>query len=205
MSTTIPLFPLSNALFPAGVMHLRIFEVRYLDMIKKCIANGTEFGVVALVDGQEVRSPEGRETFVSTGTMARVDEWRTPMPAVVTLTCIGTTRFELGASEQLKYGLWMGHATPIEDDPIVAVPEDLQPCADALGRWIAKMQRRGVPAAQMPIAPPFRLDESGWVADRWCELLPMPPEKKGRLLSCQDPISRLEQVYDLLADRGLMP
>ena len=60
---TIPLFPLSNALFPAGVLHLRIFEVRYLDMIRRCIADGSEFGVVGLLSGQEVRTPEGVETL----------------------------------------------------------------------------------------------------------------------------------------------
>ena len=64
---TIPLFPLSNALFPAGVLHLRIFEVRYLDMIRRCIADGSEFGVVALLAGNEVRSPEGHETLAGVG------------------------------------------------------------------------------------------------------------------------------------------
>ncbi|MCH1998346.1 LON peptidase substrate-binding domain-containing protein, partial [Achromobacter xylosoxidans] len=76
---TIPLFPLSNALFPAGVLHLRIFEVRYLDMIRRCIADGTEFGVVALLAGNEVRSPEGQEVLADVGTLARIDAWDAPM------------------------------------------------------------------------------------------------------------------------------
>jgi Lon protease-like protein len=203
--STIPLFPLSHVLFPAGVMHLRIFEVRYLDMIKKCIANGTEFGVVALLSGQEIRTPTGHETFVTTGTMARIDQWAAPMPAVFTLVCSGTTRFELGSAQKSRYGLWLGEASPIAPDAIRAVPEDLQACADALGKLIAELQHKGIPVAEMPIAPPFRLDESGWVADRWSELLPIAAEKKAALLAVRDPIMRLEQVFDMLTDRGLLP
>ncbi len=79
----IPLFPLSNALFPAGVLHLRIFEVRYLDMIRRCIVDGSEFGVVGLLSGQEVRTPEGVEILAPVGTMARIDAWDEALPWVL--------------------------------------------------------------------------------------------------------------------------
>ena len=69
----IALFPLSNALFPAGVLNLRIFEVRYLDLIRRCLADGTEFGVVPLLAGNEVRSPHTPEVLASVGTLARID------------------------------------------------------------------------------------------------------------------------------------
>src|SRR5690606_1549958 len=69
----IPLFPLGNALFPAGVLTLQVFEVRYLDIVKKCIANQSEFGVVVLLSGREIRTPEGQETLAGVGTMARID------------------------------------------------------------------------------------------------------------------------------------
>lgn len=202
---TIPLFPLGNALFPAGIMRLRIFEVRYLDMIKHCIATGEAFGVVALVQGKEVRTPDGNEQFVSVGTMARIQSWSSPMPAVLMLTCVGTTRFELTTRSQQKYGLWTGDASPLPDDPVVAIPEDLQPGANALGKLIAELQRQGTHADEMPIAAPYRLDESGWVADRWCELLPIEPARQAELLGLRDPIMRLEIVNDMLGDQGLMP
>jgi Lon protease-like protein len=202
---SIPLFPLGNALYPAGVLHLRIFEVRYLDMIKKCIANKTEFGVVALLSGHEVRTPEGTETLAEVGTMARIDEWSAPMPGLLQLRCSGTTRFRLEASRQLKHGLWMGDAVAIADDPVVDIPDNLQPTANALGKLIADLQQHGVPGMQMPIAPPFRLDESAWVANRWCEMLPMPPQQKEHLLALEDPVARLEQIQEVLTGRGLMP
>ncbi len=199
----IPLFPLSNALFPAGVVHLRIFEVRYLDMIRRSIAQGTEFGVVGLLAGSEVRSPEGVETLSPVGTMARVDAWEAPMPALLEIRCTGTSRFRLVSSEVAKYGLWMGEAEPIPDDPPAPVPAAMQASADALGRLVAQWQQDGVPADRMPLAPPFRLDDCGWVANRWCELLPLPPDDKATLLGLTDPVARLAAIQDVLRGQGL--
>ncbi len=199
----IPLFPLSNALFPAGVLHLRIFEVRYLDMIRRCIADGSEFGVVGLLSGQEVRTPEGVETLAPVGTMARIADWDAPMPALLELRCIGTSRFRLLSSEVAKYGLWMGQAEPIPDDPPALVPAAMQASADALGRLVAQWQQDGVSPERMPLGPPFRLDDSGWVADRWCELLPLPPDDKAALLAMTDPVARLAAIQDVLRGQGL--
>jgi len=200
----IPLFPLGTTLFPAGVLSLRVFEVRYLDMVKKCLAQGSEFGVVPLLRGSEVRTPQGVEVLAGTGTMARIEQCDAPMPGLLQLRCIGTVRFHLAYSEQRQYGLWVGETLPIPDDPVQPVPEALQASANALGKLIADLQKEGVPPARMPIAPPFRLDESGWVADRWSELLPLPVERKQELLALEDPVARLEFVHAALLERGLL-
>jgi Lon protease-like protein len=202
---TIPLFPLSNALFPAGVMHLRIFEVRYLDMIRRCIADGTEFGVVALLAGNEVRSPDGTETLAPIGTLARIDTWDAPMPALLQLRCVGTSRFRLVSSQLAKYGLWTGRIELVPDDPPVPIPASLQPSANALGRLVAGLQRQGGDAASKPIVPPYRLDECGWVADRWCELLSLSQAEKARLLGLADPLARLSAIHAALDGQGWLP
>src|SRR5690606_32201307 len=99
----IPLFPLSRALYPEGILHLRVFEIRYLDMVKQCIAEQSEFGVVPLLAGNEVRTPEGKEVLADFGTMAKIERWDVPMPGLMQLRCVGTTRFRLLSSEQRKY------------------------------------------------------------------------------------------------------
>lgn len=200
----IPLFPLGNPLFPDGVMHLQIFEVRYLDMIKKSIANDTPFGVVPLLSGREVRTPESGEVLASAGTLARIDEWAAPMAGLMQLRCSGTQRFRLTSTEQGKFGLWMGEAELIDAEPVAPVPEPLMPTVNALGKLIADMQHRGVPGSQMPIGAPYRLDEAGWVANRWCELLPLPVQESQALLLESDPVARLEQVQTFMNDRGLL-
>lgn len=200
----IPLFPLGRALFPDGVLHLRVFEVRYLDMIRRCIEEGSEFGVVGLLEGREVRSPEGVERLGSAGTMARIDAWHAPMPALIHLRCIGTTPFELTDSRQEKYGLWVGNAAALAADTPMPVPPALQACADALGRLIANLQQDGTPPEAMPLGAPFRLDECGWVADRWGELLPLTAVQRQNLLKMRDPGARLDKVQHYLRMHGVL-
>jgi Lon protease-like protein len=203
--TTIPLFPLGNALFPDGIMHLRIFEVRYLDMIGKCIADGSSFGVVPLLEGREVRTPQGGEVLAGAGTLARIMESAAPMPGLLQIVCAGTSRFRLLSTTQGKYGLWTGEIEILPDDSPQDIPPALQPAADALGALIADLQRRGTPSALMPIVPPFRLDECGWVADRWGEILPLPAAAKQDLLMTAAPAQRLAQIHAILKVRGLLP
>jgi len=202
---TLPLFPLGTVLCPDGVLSLQIFEVRYLEMIRQCIANDSGFGVVGLTQGSEVRTPEGGESFVHIGTIAHVRLSESPMPALIHVRCTGTQRFRLHGFEQGKYGLWMGQAERLADDAVVAIPAALQDAANALGRLIASWQKDGVSPTAMPLDPPYRLDEAGWVANRWCELLPMPITDKADLLAENDPVDRLQSVRDVLAQRGLLP
>lgn len=203
MNTT-PLFPLGRALYPEGVLHLRIFEIRYLDMIKQCIADQSSFGVVPLLAGHEVRTPEGKEVLADFGTMARIEQWDAPMPGLLQLRCVGTTRFRLVASEQRKYGLWVGQVEPLADDPVVPIPAALQPAANTLGRLIAELQQQRAAGPGLPIEPPFRLDECGWVANRWAEMLPLLPPQQRHLLADDDPESRLDQIQDILKRRKLL-
>lgn len=201
---TIPLFPLGSALFPDGRLPLQIFEVRYLDMINKCIANGTSFGVVALTSGHEVRKPGMAESFVPVGTLARIKEWSAPVQGLLRISCSGTTRFRITSKEQLKHGLWMAQVEPLESDQSIAVPEELQNTVTALMNLLASLKNHAIPESEIPVAAPFRLDDCGWVANRWSEMLPMGVEQKQNLLALDNPVLRLELIQDLLSERGLL-
>jgi hypothetical protein len=150
MATT-PLFPLNKALFPAGVLHLRIFEVRYLDMIRACLAERREFGVVALLQGNEVRTPESQEVFAGIGTMARIDYSDATAPGLIQLRCVGTSRFRVRSSWQGRYGLWMADVDPIDDDPVQAWPS--APCASSppsAATWTCASRPRPAPRKASP-------------------------------------------------------
>lgn len=201
---TIPLFPLNTVLFPDGHLPLQVFEVRYLDMVKKCIAYEENFGVVALVEGSETRLPARRETLASVGTLARIVEWSAPQRGLLSISCSGSGRFRITSHDRLIHGLWMADVAPIEADRAVPVPPELQNVANALGALIRSLQQRRMTAAQMPIKPPFRLDECGWVANRWCELLSLNLDQKQLLLMQENPMLRLELVQDVLTENGLL-
>jgi Lon protease-like protein len=201
---SIPLFPLNTILFPDGHLPLQVFEVRYLDLIKRCIARGEEFGVVSLLDGSEVRLPEKQETLSAAGTMARIIDWTAPLPGLLQISCIGTTRFQVRSAEQLKHGLWMAEVDEVAEDMVVPIPTEQQDVANALGALIRSLQKKQISTANMPLAPPYRLDEAGWVANRWCELLRLDLEEKQRLLLQENPVLRLELIQDVLSENGLL-
>ena len=203
-SISIPLFPLGTVLFPDGYLPLQIFEVRYLDMIKKALAAETGFGVVTLIEGGEVRTPNGPQALAEVGTMVTIRASGAPMPGLMQIQCIGTNRFRIEATEQLKHGLWMGQVHALEADQAVSIPTELDDTANALGNLIKTLQDEDVAVDEMPIQAPFRLDECGWVANRWSELLPLTTEEKLRLLALDNPLVRLELIQDLLQERGLL-
>ncbi len=204
---SLPLFPLGTVLFPGGHLPLRIFEVRYLDMIRKCHKAGAPFGVVALTEGAEVSHPGpagfAAEAFNDVGTLATIDELSMPQPGLLMIRCTGTQRFQVHRRERLKHGLWIADVTRLADDQTVAVPDDLKQVAIALGKLIQTLQARAAPAGLMPLMPPYQLDDCAWVANRWCELLPLPPELKQRMMLLDNPLLRLELVGDMLERTGI--
>jgi Lon protease-like protein len=206
--TSLPLFPLGTVLFPGGTLTLRIFEVRYLDMIGKCHKTGAPFGVVTLTKGSEVRRPApdasggngfAQEAFHSVGTLAAITEFSAPQSGLMVIRCSGTQRFRIASQRQLRHGLWTANVSQQADDLPVKIPDDLQDVANALESLINSLHTRAVPPEQMPLQPPYFLNDCGWVANRWCELLPMPTTLKQQLMALDNPLLRLELVSDFLA------
>ena len=200
---SLALFPLSTVLFPDGLLSLRVFEVRYLDMIGKCHKAGAPFGVVSLTQGSEVRQPGSSEAFAEIGTLATLLDFEQPQAGLMLVRAKGAQRFRVTSSEQLKHGLWVANVEQVANDLVVPVPEELQPTADALQRLIQSLQLKADPPGALPLLPPWRLDDCGWVANRWCELLPLPVALKQRLMELDNPLVRLELVSDVLARTGI--
>ncbi len=202
--SALPLFPLGTVLFPDGLLPLRIFEVRYLDMVQRCFKSGTPFGVVALQRGGEVRQAgSGPESFHPMGTLARITQVETPQPGLLVIQCTGTERFSLRSSQQLGHGLWVGDAELVDGDMPIAVPEDLKTTVTALEQLLATLREQQSTPDGTPIQEPFRMDDCGWVANRWCELLPLPVSMKQSLMTLDNPLVRLELIGDLLSQHHI--
>lgn len=214
---SLPLFPLGTVLYPDGVLPLRIFEVRYLDMIGKCHKSGAPFGVVALTEGSEVRQlmaaadaaspPSGEafahEAFNDVGTLATITTLTRPQAGLIMVQCLGIQRIRITRREKLKHGLWVGDVDLLRPDAAVDIPPDLQVTASTLGQVIQSLHTNGMLQEQLPFGKPYRLDECGWVANRWCELLQLPLELKQRLMALENPLVRLELVHDILVSAGV--
>ena len=217
--TALPLFPLQTVLFPGGALPLRIFEVRYLDMIGRRHKAGEPFGVVCLSEGSDTRrrasgTPDGKlpgegfahEAFFPVGTLARITKLERPQPGLMMIACVGTQRFRVDRSEQLPHGLWIADVELLADDADVPVPEDLAFTRAGLQGVVRHIERSleqgGDPELALPLLEPRRWNDCGWLANRWCELLPLQPELKHRFMALDSPLLRLELVADTLGQIG---
>jgi Lon protease-like protein len=209
----IPLFPLRSVLYPDGALPLQIFEVRYLDMIARCHGAGQPFGVVCLTQGNESQraaaSPAGDgfadEAFQPIGTLARIDELTRPQPGLMMVRCTGTQRFRVVQSARQKFGLWTAEVELLAADAPVAVPDDVAFTRLALQRLAQQLEQatgsNGEPVV-LALPRPHRWDDCGWLANRWCELLPLDPALKQRFMALDSPVLRLELVADTLGQMG---
>ena len=217
--SALPLFPLQTPLFPGGSLPLRIFEVRYLDMIGSRHKAGEPFGVVCLTEGTETRrrqsagtggEPSGdgfaHEAFSSVGTLAHITKFERPQPGLMMIGCVGAQRFRVQRSEQLKHGLWVADVALLDDDAEVPVPDDLTFTREAFQGLVRdielKLQQGGPPGVEVPFLKPYRWDDCGWLANRWCEILPLQPALKCRFMALESPLMRLELVADTLGQMG---
>lgn len=193
MNDTVPLFPLSQGLFPDGMLQLQIFEVRYLDLIKRCHQMQQPFGVAWIQKGKEVQVPGEEPLLYKFGCMAHVREFEQIQPNFFRVACQGGLRFELQSVKPGPLGVWQGQVTYLPQDPELEVPVALQPFADRLGKVIASAQTQGV-IDRLPIYPPYQLDQCGWLANRYAEAIEISATQKVDLLGELDPLKRLKDI-----------
>ena len=198
----LPLFPLGSVLFPGGLLALKVFEARYLDLISDCLRRQQPFGVVCLLQGGEVRAGKSAAVrFENAGVLARLDEVDSEQPGVLRARCTGTRRFRLdGAAAQQPDGLWVGSAELLADDEAQVPGAGLLPTVQALANAITTLKAQGAE----PFNLPHRLDDAGWVANRWCEILPISLGAKQKLMELDDPQVRLQLVHEYLLGKGVV-
>lgn len=196
----IALFPLRTVLFPGGLLALKVFEARYLDLASRCLREGSGFGVVCLREGSEVRRGDEPVSLEPEGVLARIDDVDAAQAGILNLRCVGTRRFAWHALRQQADGLWLAQVRWLADDESVAPAPAMQATVRALASAIETMAQQDA----RPFAEPYRFDDAGWVANRWCELLPISRAAKQRLMALDDPALRLQLVDEFLRQRGVV-
>jgi Lon protease-like protein len=186
----LPLFPLRTVLFPGGLLELKIFEARYLDLMSSCMREQRPFGVVALKSGAESQVSDEPVALHGAGTLAELLEVDSARAGILLVRARGTRRFVLESAGQEAGGLWVGRAAELPDDDIVAPGPAHADVVRGLADAIATLAAQGA----VPFLEPHRFDSAGWVADRWCEILPMPLEAKVRLMAFVGPLERLDLI-----------
>jgi hypothetical protein len=190
LPASIALFPLNIVLFPGGPLPLRIFETRYVDMVRACMRADQRFGVALIKEGLEVGPAE---TF-DVGTMARIVDFHQLSDGFLGLSCVGEQRFRIVNRSRQVDGLNLADVEWLMKEPDLALPERHAGLA-ALLRTVLPQLGEAYTGMEM------HLGDAAWVGHRLAEILPIAAAEKQFCLELQDPVERL----DLLSPRALAP
>lgn len=196
----LPLFPLQTVLFPGGLLSLKVFEARYLDLVGACLRENTPFGVVALKQGAEARRGNDAAVFETIGTIAELMDADSAQAGILQVRCRGTQRFEVRSSRQEHDGLWIARAAIVADDEPAPPAEAVLDTVRGLANAIATLKAQGA----APFLQPYRFELAGWVANRWCEILPISLAAKQKLMELPDAHMRLQLVDEFLRSKGVV-
>ncbi len=198
----LPLFPLQAVAFPRGLLSLKVFEPRYLDLITDCLREGAPFGAIAIQASSPQDSRHAASKIERIGVRAELIEADadTQRPGVLQVRCRATERFEVLSSTTQSDGLRIATVQWLQDDESVPPTGEFLDTVRALANAIATLKAQGT----QPFLAPFQFDDAGWVANRWCELLPIPLAAKQRLMELNEPLIRLKLVDEFLRGKGVL-
>lgn len=183
----IPIFPLNVVLFPEGDLQLRLFEPRYIDMVRKCMRDDSGFGICLIKDGNE--AGEAAEIF-PLGTYSRIVDWEQMDDGLLGITVVGERRFRVENTGVQSDKLCTAEVTWLDDhdDPM---PESYHGFTELL-KEIANRY-------ELPFAKEDeRYDEANWVSERLAEILPFGLKTKQTLLEMDNALQRLDLMHVLL-------
>lgn len=183
--SSLPLFPLHSVLLPGATIGLRVFERRYLDLVRDCGRTGSSFGVCLILDGSDVGAPAVPAAY---GTEVRIEDFDVGTDGVLVLRLRGTRRFRVQRSRVRDNGLVVGEVSWCEPDS----DDELRPEHGLLATVLERMLEQV--GGEFASAGPGLLDQAAWVGWRLAELLPLSESQRLSLLQEDDPHRRLEQL-----------
>jgi Lon protease-like protein len=186
----IPLFPLNTVLFPEGPLPLRIFETRYVDMVKFCMREQSPFGVVLIRAGAEVGTGTVGETS-AVGTTARIIDFNSLPDGLLGITCQGERKFTVSKHWQQEDGLHLADIELIDPEEAVDLPFEYEHLGELLRKVLPEL-------GELYAHVPKHFSNASWVGCRLAEILPIALSEKQYCLELDDPIARLERLSPLI-------
>ena len=192
----LPLFPLKTVLFPGGVLPLRIFETRYLDMVSRCMRTDSGFGVVTIHEGNEAG---GQPTSIHpVGTLARIVDFDQTDDGLLGITCLGVQRLRVVGHRVQPDHLLIGQVLWLPDDPVESPLPGHEPLARVLRDLLENEELQSY--AQF-LAPDW--ENAAWIGNRLTEILPLPLEIRQALLEMTEPRERLDILLALFQEQRI--
>ena len=190
----LAVFPLRAVLFPGGILPLKIFEQRYLDMTKVCIRDQVPFGVCLIRDGAEVGAPA---LPYATGCTARIANWDMPHLGLFELICHGERVLRILEHWTSRNGLVHARVDLYEPPAPLTLPGEYATLSELLAKIVDKFGAERFPE-------PVQLGDADWVACRLAEILPVELEFKQKILELNAPLERLALLSEFLSSRTVV-
>lgn len=184
-STTVPVFLLPTVLFPGGHLPLKIFEQRYIDMVRECCASSSCFATCLLDPKQKANQ---HMTHMRVGTLAEITDFSTHDDGLLRITTAGRQRYLIETTRMRDNGLMVADINVFETPAPIPIPEEFSVLAMVCGRFMEQLGER------YPDFVPAHLDDADWVGFRMAEFLPYEMEEKQVLLQIDDPLERLQLI-----------
>jgi Lon protease-like protein len=185
----IALFPLNAVLYPGGPLPLRIFEPRYVDMVRRCMHERSPFGVVLILSGVEAGGEVERTAEV--GTSARIVDFY-PLPdGLLGIYCLGERKFRVLRRWRADDGLNVGEIQWLEQEPETELTDEYRHLGVLMQRLLPRL-------GELYDAVEKRPQDAVWIGYRLAEILPVAAREKQQWLELEDPLARLAALNGLI-------
>ncbi len=158
----LPLFPLNTVLTPGGRLPLRVFEPRYVRLLRTVLdpSTGTrEFGVIGIRVGHEVGVGQATSLF-EVGCSAHVDHLAANGEAEFALLTSGRRRFELCAIDEQAGTPYLTGMVQYLDEPVgdaERVQERLARVRFQLTRYLEAVGADDITVDEDPTSASYRI------------------------------------------------
>lgn len=170
-------------------MPLRIFEQRYIDMVRECSGKGSFFGVCLINNSEGANHPANH---LRVGTSAEICDFSTMSDGLLGITAQGRQKFYIQKTRMRDNGLLMAEVETLNETDPVDVPDQYSVLSMIAGRFMEQLSEH------YPSFEPSRLQDAHWVGYRLAELLPLENMEKQMLLQISDPLERLQTLVEVL-------
>ncbi|NMH58901.1 LON peptidase substrate-binding domain-containing protein [Alteromonas ponticola] len=190
----LPIFPLSAHILPGGRMSLRIFEPRYMRMVKHACATDSMF-VICMHNARV--SQAGDERVLPIGTAVRVVDFNTLPDGLLGIKVAGHYCVEVTDVVTESDGLQFANCEKVQIWHSQQPAQQIAPMDEYLKEVFAQFKDLAQQYDEL------KYHEANWVLFRWLELLPIDAEKKQQFLVQKDAkplLSYLSALHAVMAD-----
>lgn len=195
----LPLFPLNTVLFPYATLRLHIFEDRYREMVRACLADDRPFGIVLIRSGSEIGGRQVDPYLV--GTAVRVVQVETYDDGRMDIQVIGERRFRIRHIDEESHPFLIGHVEPVVEHPIEDTPANSEFISQTREEFEILIQRL-FQRQEFSVQVVFPSDPTA-LSFTMANLLPMENIEKQRMLEQTDTMERFDDLRPILEGQML--